>query len=46
VLIGPAAVGIETEVGVARSRAVDLLRLHLLSAGVDARAFDRAMTRG
>jgi AcrR family transcriptional regulator len=47
VLIGPAAVGVKTDIATSRARAIDLLRLHLVSeGGVDAGRFDRAMSRG
>ena len=46
-LIGLATVGVQTDVTASRARAIDLLRLHLVSeGGVDAGRFDRAMSRG
>ena len=46
VMIGPPAVGVPTDVDASRARAIDLLRLHLVSEGrVDAGRFDRAMPR-
>ena len=46
-LIGLPAVGVQTDVTASRSRAIDLLRLHLVSeGGVDAARFEAAMSRG
>ena len=47
VLIGPAAVGVHSDVAASRARAIDLLRLHVVSeGGVDAARFEAAMSRG
>ncbi|HET8786043.1 MAG TPA: helix-turn-helix domain-containing protein [Candidatus Limnocylindrales bacterium] len=47
VLIGPAAVGVHSDAAASRARAIDLLRLHLVSeGGVDAARFEAAMSRG
>ena len=47
VLIGLASVGVQTDVATSRARAIDLLRIHLVSEGrLDSARFDQAMSRG